>query len=87
MDKSGTPVNLTASGVVKTQSGKISGVFCASTSSGTLKLWDNTAASGNVIVNTFNLTAGTFYEIPAAFATGCYATIAGTSADITIFVS
>ena len=86
MNEVGSPKNLSASAIVATDAGKMLGVFCASSSSGTLKLWDNTAASGTVIVNTFNLTAATFYEIPASFANGCYATIGGT-ADISIFVS
>lgn len=81
----GAPVNLSASGVVANAQGSILGVFCASASTGTLKLWNNTAGSGAIIVNTFSLTAGTFYRIPASFAIGCYATIGGT-ADVTFFV-
>lgn len=76
--------NLSASGLVYTGSGKLKGLFCASTTSGTVKIWDNTAGSGTVIVNTFNLTAGTWYELPFTFHTGCYVTIAGTAADITV---
>ena len=86
MNEVGAPVNISATGAVKNGTGKLMGVFCASSSSGTLKLWDNTAGSGKVIANTFNLTAATFYQIPAAFTTGCYATVGGT-ADITVFIS
>lgn len=77
-------VNLSASGVVKTGSGSIIGFICASSSSGTVKLFDNTAASGNVVLNTMNMTAATFYPCPARFRTGLYATIGGT-ADVTFF--
>jgi len=86
MNEVGSPLNISSTGAVKNGTGKLMGVFCASSTSGTLKLWDNTAGSGTVIVNTFNLTAATFYEIPASFANGLYATVGGT-ADITLFVS
>lgn len=82
----GAPKNLSASGQVLSASGQLLGVFCASSSSGTLKLWDNTAGSGAVVVNTFSLTAGTFYPIPASLANGLYAELGGT-ADITLFVA
>ena len=85
INSAGAPVNLSASGVVSNAQGAILGVFCASSSSGTLKLWNNTAGSGAIIVNTFSLVAATYYPIPASFAIGCYATIGGT-ADITLFV-
>jgi hypothetical protein len=83
----GAPVNMTASGAAATGSAQLIGVFCASSSSGTLKLYDNaSAASGTVVVNTFSLTAGTFYPIPASLANGLYATIGGT-ADVTFFIA
>ena len=85
--QTGAPVNKSASGVVATGQCNLLGVFCASSSSGTLKLWDNASAgSGTVVVNTFSLTAGTFYPIPASTADGLYATIGGT-ADVTFFIA
>lgn len=44
--------NLSASGLVKTGSGKAVGVIINSHTSGTLKLWDSTTASHNVLCNT-----------------------------------
>lgn len=76
------PVELSASGLVFSGKGCVGGVFCASSTSGTLKLWDNTAASGTVLVNTFTLTAGTWYPLPFQCVNGLYATIANT-ADVT----
>jgi hypothetical protein len=76
--------NMAASGLVKNSDGKLGGIFCASSSSGTAKVWDNTAGSGDVVVNTFTLVAGTYYSIPAIFKTGCYVTIGGTT-DVTVF--
>lgn len=77
-------VNLSASGLVQSGHTKLGGIFCASSTSGTAKVWNNTAASGDVCVNTFALTAGTYYNIPADMKNGCYITIANT-ADITVF--
>lgn len=84
--EAGQFTNLSASGSVKDGAGKLLGFFVASSSSGTVKLWDNTSAAGTIIINTTSVTAATFYPCPAAFANGCYATIGGT-ADITFFWS
>lgn len=77
-------VNLSASGLVKTGPGVLYMVKCASASSGTVKLWDNTAASGTVIQNTMAIDAKEEHYFPAEFATGLYITIGGT-ADITAY--
>lgn len=80
-----TDVNLTASALVKTGSGRVQGVVVNSNTSGTLKLWDNTAASGSVVINTYTFPAGssTIPLFGMSFSTGLYATIGGT-ADISI---
>ena len=82
--------NLTASALVKTGDGVVAGVIVNSHTSGTLKLWDNTSATGTVLVNTFTFPTGsgvyTFPVVdglPPEFTTGLYATIGGT-ADITL---
>lgn len=78
--------NKTSSALIQTGNGKVYGFIVNSHTSGTLKLWDNTTATGTVIVNTFTFPSGSgvynFAE-PIAFVTGLYATIGGT-ADITI---
>lgn len=78
--------NLSASAAITPVAGprRLGGVFCASSSAGTLKIWDNTAASGAVVVNTFSLVAGTYYPIPALLQNGLFLTIGGTT-DITVF--
>jgi len=76
--------NLSASALLQEGPTKLGGVFCASSSAGTLKVWDSTAASGAVCVNTFSMAAATYYPIPADLKNGCYLTIGGT-ADITAF--
>lgn len=77
--------NLTASGVVKQGYGCVEGVVINSHTSGTLKLWDNTAASGTVLFNTISFNVGEHFIdlFDAGFNTGLYATIGGT-ADITV---
>lgn len=77
--------NISASALVKTGSGKISGIVVNSHTSGTIKVWDNTSAAGTVLFNTITLAVGERF-IPlydANFTTGCYVTIGGT-ADITV---
>ena len=49
-------VNITTSQAIKASSGWLTGVFVNSSTSGTLKLYDNpSAASGTVICNTFKI--------------------------------
>jgi hypothetical protein len=81
-----TPVVLSASGIVRKGAGQLGGFFCASSSSGTLVLYDNTAASGTIILTTVNLVAGTYYNFPAQLINGAYASIGGT-ASVTFFYS
>jgi hypothetical protein len=82
--ESGSYTNLSASGVARTGKGRLLGIFVASSSGASLKVWDNTSGATTVIVNTFPVTSSTYYPIPANFLTGCYVTITGT-ADITVF--
>lgn len=76
---------ISASALVKSGVGKLRGVFCSSTTGGTLTLYDNTAGTGTLLVNTFTLAAATYYDLAdVIFGTGLYATIANT-AEITLF--
>jgi hypothetical protein len=81
--ESGSYKNMSASALVVTGPGTIMGIFCASSSSGTCKVWDNTSGATTVLVNTFNLLGGQFYPMGFDFHTGLYITIDGT-ADITV---
>lgn len=71
-------LNGTTSQAVKSGEGELCGIFVASSTSGTIKLWDNTAASGTVLINTFSATAATWYPLPFRFKNGLYITIANT---------
>jgi hypothetical protein len=78
-------VNTAASVLVKTGAGQAYGIVINSHTSGTLKLWDNTAGSGTVVCNTMTFAVGERF-IPllgATFGTGLYATIGG-AADVTV---
>jgi len=75
-------LNGTTSQAIATGSGKLFGVVVNSHTSGTLKLWDNTAGSGTVILNTITFAAGSgitlMFNTPIAFNTGLFATVGGT---------
>lgn len=77
-------MNLTASAQVMSGPGRIVGIFVASTTAGTFKLWDALTATGDVVVNTTTPVAGGFYPIPARCVIGAYLTISGTI-DLTVF--
>jgi len=83
-----TYTNISASALIKTGAGVVSGFVVNSHSSGTLKLWDNTSAATTVLTNTITFAAGSGIVVnfgkDIQFSTGLYATIGGT-ADITIF--
>lgn len=73
--------NSAASGLIKSGTGTVAGVIVNSHSSGTLKLWDSTTASGLVIIDTFTFPTGSgVYKFPddIAFTNGLFATIGGT---------
>jgi hypothetical protein len=75
---------LTVSGLVKTGRGTAYMVKVSSSTSGTIKLWDNTSAAGTVIQDTMSVSQKEEHFIPADFSTGLYVTIAGT-ATITVY--
>lgn len=75
--------NLSESALVKTGDGHLLGIFVASSSAATVKLWDNTSAATTILVNTFTAIEGTWYPIPMHFRTGLFVTITGT-ADMTV---
>lgn len=76
--------NLTASGLVKTGSGRLVGMYVNSTNAGTIKFWDNTSGATTVINNTITPATGYHNLGDVAFTVGCYATIGGTALDVTL---
>lgn len=76
---------LSASGIVKTGPGDLHLILISSSSSLNIKLWDNTAASGTVIVATIAVAAKEEYDIPAHFETGLYIEFVSGSGALTAF--
>lgn len=80
---SGTPIRITASGVVLGAPGVLASVRCVT--AGTITLYDNpSAASGNVIVNAAAMTANQKIDIYELVNNGVYAVISGGEFRITI---
>lgn len=72
----GTPILLSASGVVSPVSGTLIGVMINSTTGGTIVLREG-GASGTAVTGTITPAIG-FLPCYMTFSTGCYATIANT---------
>jgi hypothetical protein len=70
--------NRTASALIKTGSGRLVGMYVNSTTSGTIKFWDNTSAATTVIFETITPSVGWHDLGNVAFNVGLYATIANT---------
>ena len=75
--------NKSSSALIYTGAGQVLGVFCASSSAGTIKLWNAVTAAAPIIINTTSVVGGVWYPIPFSFTTGLYLTIGGT-ADVTV---
>lgn len=78
-------LNGSTSQAVKTGTGELTGIHVNSSSSGTIKLWDSTAASGTVLINTYSPIVG-WNPMPIPFTTGLYITVGGTI-DYTVVYS
>lgn len=79
--------NITASGLIKEGPGCLTGMVVASTTSGTIKFWDQTSAATPVLINTLTPSAGSVYLFPdggITFTRGLYVTVANTL-DCTVF--
>lgn len=76
--------SLSADGVVKTGKGFLGGLLVTSSASGVIRLYDNTAASGTVIVDQFAVNAGDSIDLPIQFNTGLFFDLVSGSATVTI---
>ncbi|MFI0489345.1 MAG: hypothetical protein ACH344_08710 [Yersinia sp. (in: enterobacteria)] len=84
----GTPVAISSSKNVLPTDGAMLGIFCSSSSSGTCTIYDSaTTGTGTTIVAVFNLTAGTWYELPITCANGFYIVLGGTAAITAVVAS
>lgn len=78
------PKQISTSGNIAPRACSIAGVFCSSSTSGTLTIYDD-ASTGTTtkVVDTFSLTAGTWYPLPFSVASGVNVVIGGT-ASVTV---
>lgn len=81
---SGGHIRLTASAQLKANGGRLAGFYVASTTAGTLTLYDNTAATGQQISGLITPAVG-WHWFPVRFSHGCYAEIGG-ALDVTFIV-
>lgn len=81
--ETGTYKNMTETATVRTGASQLLGFLCATTTSGTVVIYDNTSAA-TPITGTITLTAGQWYPVPATCQTGIHVVIANT-ANITVF--
>lgn len=80
-----TTSNISAStSAIRTGTGILRGMYVNSTSSGTIKIYDNTAQSGTILNNTITPAIGWHNLGDAAFATGLSVTI-GSTLDVTLY--
>ncbi len=85
VSESASFTNITSSGQVRGNPANLLGIFVSSASATpTIKVWDSTAASGTVCVDTFTPIAGSFYPMPASCVNGIYVTVSG-SVSCTVF--
>lgn len=81
----GNPKTVTATATVLSRPCALFGLFCNSTTAGTIVLYDNTSATGQIIAS-FTPAANTFYPIPASCANGIHAVVNNTL-NVTLFVA
>lgn len=85
-----TATNITASTTVATGAGNLVGIIINSgAATATLKVWDNTADSGTVLLGTYTVEASPIFPKfidckNLAFATGCRVQIAVAALDVTV---
>lgn len=73
-----------ADALVKTGKGFLGGLIVTSSASGVIRLYDNTAASGTVILDQIAVFNGDSFDIPVEFQTGLYFDLVSGTATVTI---
>ena len=78
------PTSKSADALIKTGQGFLARVIVTASSVGVIRLYDNTAASGTVILDSLSVVAGDVVEIPVEFTTGLYFDLVSGTATVTI---
>ena len=82
--QSPTYKEMSATGLVKTGTGRLFGIFCNTTTAGSLIIYDGLTAGGTAMFSGLALTAGqTYYFGNVLFGTGLYIVLTNT-ADWTV---
>lgn len=76
---------LSASGQVRSDPGVCVLILCTSSTDLVIKVWDSTAASGDVVVSNMAVYAGEEYDVPAQLKTGLYVEFISGSGAVTVF--
>ena len=83
----GGAINATATGTIKNESGALVGFYVNSTNVGTVRLYDDTAATpANAMGGVITPAVG-WHPYPAKLSRGLHAVIGGTALDITFFIA
>lgn len=83
-----TGIPVSASAILKTGVGRLSGFVVTASSSGVIKIWKNTAASGDLMFDSISVSAGQVIAIPngmAGFSIGLYFELVSGTATISFF--
>lgn len=78
------PLSVSADTAVKTGAGRFWKLVVTSSSAGIIRLYDNTAASGTVILDQSTVVAGDEIELLCEFQTGLYFDLVSGSATVTL---
>jgi hypothetical protein len=74
-----------ADALIKTGPGFLGGIQVTASASGIIRLYDNTAASGTVLIDQLAVFPGDCYEWRLEFTTGLYFDLVSGTATVTIF--
>lgn len=75
---------ISAATVAANGSGYLERIICTASSSLVIKVYDNTAASGTVVLDSITLTAGSIYEVGVRLTTGLYVDFVSGTGTITV---
>lgn len=77
--------SVSADTAIATGNGYLGGITVTASSAGVIRLYDNTAASGTVIVDQIAVFPGDSFEWRAEFQTGLFFDLVSGTATVTIF--
>lgn len=77
-------ISVSADTKVKDGQGFLGPILVTASSSGVIRLYDNTAASGTVIIDQLAVSAGDTIDLPVEFKTGLFFDLVSGTATVTI---